>query len=74
MLKIQNVGFLVFLLQFCWIIGLDWILLVQFNPKNPKKVEKWGFEVGFSWMFNHPSNPKSRKKLTSYIQKILICY
>jgi hypothetical protein len=25
----------------------------------------WIFGVGFGWMFNHPSNPKPRKKLTS---------
>jgi hypothetical protein len=27
----------------------------------------WIFGVGFGWMFNHPFNPKSRKKLTSLI-------
>jgi hypothetical protein len=38
------------------------------NSKNPKKLDVqstfWIFGVGFGWLFNHPSNPKSRKKLT----------
>jgi hypothetical protein len=88
-----------FLLDFGWIIGLDWIFcwifvglldwigFFQFNPtqcsnKNPTENPKiqfwifdiervliiqlfWIFGVGFGWMFNQPSNPKSRKKLTS---------
>jgi hypothetical protein len=46
--------------------------------KNPKKLDFWMifdikrrlkihlfwiFGVGYGWMFNHPSNPKSRKKI-----------
>jgi hypothetical protein len=66
-------------LDFCWINGLDWIFVVlldwigffQFNiqsnnpTKNPKIQLFWIFGVEFGWMFNHPSNSKSTKKLTS---------
>jgi hypothetical protein len=49
----------------CW-IGLDFfssiqsnnLRLVQQKSKNPLF---WIFGVVFGWMFNHPSNPKSRQ-------------
>jgi hypothetical protein len=59
-----------------WIGLLDWIELKKSNPKiqlfwicdieRELKIQLfWIFGVGFGWMFNHSSNPNSRKKLTS---------
>jgi hypothetical protein len=68
--------FVGFLLDY-W-IGLEFFSSIQSN--NPKKTQLFRifdierglniqllmiFGVGFGWMFNNPSNPKSRKKFTS---------
>jgi hypothetical protein len=85
--KIKKVGFLDFswifvglldrigFLDFSWIfVGLldriGFFRSIQSN--NPTKIQLfWIFKVGFGWMFNNSSNPKSRKKLTSYLHTSL---
>jgi hypothetical protein len=58
MSKIQESWIFGFLLDY-W-IGLNWKHPIQSN--NPKIQKSWIFGVGYGWMFNHPSNPKSREK------------